>query len=330
MTISITMTDSRMLWRYQELLEEGLSRQRIQRLVARGDLRRLRKNCYVAKDHWAGLSTPQRNALRAAAHHHSLVGLTTARHIYSHETAAVLHGLSLWRPGTAVHVTQATRTSNASHGPDVVNHSAQFDDDDVMFLRGLPVTSLLRTTIDCARTLPFDQALIIADQGLARGLSRSQALSRIELLGPVTGVARARDVLAAADPLAESPGESLTRSRLLRFRLPPAQSQVEVRTRLGPYRMDFAWPELLVGLELDGKVKYFDATPTSEVLYQERRREKALVDEGWTIIRIEWADLFDETHLEARLRGALHLAAHRARALLTEHVVHPLPALPRP
>ncbi len=319
MTFPIQADPTQTLWRYRELLDQGLSRQRIQRLVACGDLRRLRKNCYVPEYHWASLSAMERLALQAEAHHHSLVGLPSTAMAYSHETAAVLHRLRLWKPGSKVHVTQPTRTSNASHGADVRNHSASFTDDDVVLLHGLPVTSLQQTAIDCARTLSFDQALIIADQSLARGVSKASALERIDLLGPVTGVGKAWDAVRAADALSESPGETLTRSRLHRFRLPAPQLQLDVPTRLGRYRLgryrlDFGWPDLRVGLEFDGRVKYFDPTPTSEVLYQERRREKALTEDGWTILRIEWADLFRETELEARLRGTLHSAALRSAA----------------
>ncbi|WP_258062446.1 hypothetical protein [Arthrobacter sp. B0490] len=313
MTPSTDAFGARTLWRYQELLDEGLSRQRIQRLVACGELCRLRKNCYVPDAYWAALTPLERLAFRAEAHHHSLVGLVTTQHVYSHETAAALHGLSLWKPGPEVHVTQPTRTSNASHGADVRNHSANLNEDDVVVLRGLPSTSLHRTMLDCARTLPFDQALIIADQCLARGVPRTASLEGLELLGPVTGIARAREVVMAADPLSESPGETLTRSRLLRFRLPPARSQVDVDTRHGLYRLDFGWPELLVGLEFDGRVKYF-GTATDEVLYQERRREKALTEQGWTIVRIEWSELFREAELEARIRRALDAALRRAAA----------------
>lgn len=311
MTLQTGLDSPQTLWRYTELLDQGLSRQRIHHLVAQGELRRLRKNCYVAESHWAELSVLQRLALGAAAHHHSLVGIPTNGHVYSHETAAVLHQLELWRPGIDVHVTQPTRTSNASHGSDVRNHCASFDDDDVVLLHGLPVTSLRRTTIDCARTLTVDQALIIADQGLRRGVSRATTLNDIELLGPVTGVARAREVLEAADAAAESPGETLARARIRRFGLPRPQAQLEVTTRLGRHRLDFGWPELRVGLEFDGRIKYFAVEPTDEVLYQERRRERALIEAGWTILRIEWADLFREAELEARLRNVLHSAAVR-------------------
>jgi very-short-patch-repair endonuclease len=302
---------TQILWRYQELLDDGLSRQRIQRLLARGELKRLRKNCYVQADHWAALEPIERLELQARAHHHSLVGRHIVGHVYSHETAAVLHALKLWRPEPGVHLTQPTRTSNASHGADVVNHSAHLDDDDVVLLHGLPVTSLTRTMLDCARHLPSERALIIADQCLQRGASRSAALTALDCLGPVVGVTRARRVLAEADARSESPGETLTRVRLHRFGVPPAEPQVEVRTRAGVYRLDFAWPELLVGLEFDGRSKYFGDVPTEEVLFQERRRERILTEEGWTIIRIEWADLFREAELEARLRSVLEVAQRR-------------------
>ena len=49
-----------------------------------------------------------------------------------------------------------------------------------------------------------------------------------------------------------------------------------------------------MALEFDGKTKYFDYRPTGEVLFAERRREKALMEQGWTFIRIEWKDLFNE------------------------------------
>ena len=65
-------------------------------------------------------------------------------------------------------------------------------------------------------------------------------------------------------------------------------------SRAGRHRLDFAWKEEKVALEFDGKIKYFDYSPTAEVLFEERRREKALVEEGWRFVRVEWKDLFRE------------------------------------
>lgn len=78
-----------------------------------------------------------------------------------------------------------------------------------------------------------------------------------------------------------------------------------VATRAGRYRLDFAWKDKKVALEFDGKTKYFDYGPTAEVLFQERQREKALTENGWTFLRLTWADLFREHEFKARVLAAL-------------------------
>ena len=71
--------------------------------------------------------------------------------------------------------------------------------------------------------------------------------------------------------------------------------------------MDFAWPELGVFLEFDGRVKYERFRRPGETLDEFLLREKAresLVCQitGWTCIRITWADLDRPELLAARLR----------------------------
>ena len=109
----------------------------------------------------------------------------------------------------------------------------------------------------------------------------------------------------AADPRSESPGETLTRELILRCRIKPPELQLEVPSRAGRHRLDFAWKEEKVALEFDGKTKYFDYKPTAEVLFEERRREKALTEEGWRFVRVEWKDLFREQEFKSRLLRAL-------------------------
>jgi very-short-patch-repair endonuclease len=118
------------------------------------------------------------------------------------------------------------------------------------------------------------------------------------------GVRNLRRVLAASDARSESPGETLTRDLITRLRLPPPEPQVKVLTRLGSHRLDFAWRQRRIALEFDGKTKYFDYRPTREVLFEERRREKALTEDGWLFVRVEWKDLFREQEFLARLMRA--------------------------
>lgn len=128
------------------------------------------------------------------------------------------------------------------------------------------------------------------------------------------GIGNARRVVANASHLSESPGETLALDTLRSLRIPMPEQQVRVSSRLGDYRLDFAWRELKAALEFDGKVKYFNYEPTSTVLFEERRREKALVELGWTFLRIEWADLFREAELKERILAHLRRAEARRAA----------------
>jgi predicted transcriptional regulator of viral defense system len=81
----------------------------------------------------------------------------------SHVSAAVLHGLPLWAvPLDRVHVTKSRRSGGRT-GSRVRVHTASLDAGDVGLVTGLPVTSLARTVADLARTLPFPQAVALAD-----------------------------------------------------------------------------------------------------------------------------------------------------------------------
>ena len=114
--------------------------------------------------------------------------------------------------------------------------------------------------------------------------------------------------MAHASALSESPGETLTWYFLRKMRLPMPVQQFTVHTNNGAHRLDFAWEGIKLALEFDGRTKYFDYAPTDEVLFQERRREKALMEQGWTFIRIEWKDLFDEARLKERVLSAIRRA----------------------
>lgn len=170
---------------------------------------------------------------------------------------------------------------------------------------GLPTTSLERTVTDCGLALPYRQALIIADHALRLGADETLLAAAAARLDGRAGVRNLRRVLAAADPRSESPGETLARDLMARLRLPAPEPQVEVLTRFGVFRLDFAWRERRIALEFDGKAKYFDYRPTEEVLFEERRREKALTEDGWFFVRLEWKDLFHEQEFKTRVLRAL-------------------------
>lgn len=293
------------LWRAEELLDGGLSTRRISQLTGAGALVRLRRGCYVRGSYWAGLDRDAAARCRIEAYAHRTLTCSTGGSVFSHTSAARLHGLCLWQVDETIHLTVPFLPSSGGHAEDVQAHTRRLADADVVHLAGLRATSLERTAADSCLILSYSQGLIVMDHALRLGADRA-ALERycIQLRG-ASGVGTLRKVLAHADPLSESPGETLARDLVRRLRLPAPVLQLEVRTRVGTCRIDCAWPEPRVALEFDGRRKYFDFAPTSEAVFAERRREKALMELGWMVIRIEWRDLFREREFKARLLAAL-------------------------
>lgn len=301
----LELPPTRNLWRTEQLLDLGYGPRAIRSLLDSGALVRLRYGCYIRASLWRAQSPTARSRQLIYAHAHGTHTTSTGTFLYSHTSAARLRRLHLWDVDNAIHLLQKVRPSNERHGRDVRCHTRPFADHDVAVVNGLRTTSLERTTADCAMLLPYRQALILTDHALRLGADPATLQAMADDLDGRRGIRTFRRVLASADPRSESPGETLTRDLILRCRIRPPEPQLEVISRVGRYRLDFAWKEEKVALEFDGKIKYFDYSPTPEVLFEERRREKALTEEGWRFVRVEWKDLFLEQEFKSRLLRAL-------------------------
>lgn len=228
--------------------------------------------------------------------------------VYSHTSAARLHRLFLWDVDDRVHITQKKTPAPNSHGRDVVAHSRMLGEGDEVLVDGLPCTSLEQTVVDCCLMLNYRQSLVLMDHALRIGADSARLRQMCAALRGRNGVLSLRRALHNADPRSESPGETLTRELLLRLRIEQPELQVKVRTVEGRHHLDFAWRDKKLALEFDGRVKYFDYAPTDEVIFKERQREKALMEDGWTFIRIKWRDLFQEQEFKIRVLRALRAA----------------------
>jgi len=118
---------------------------------------------------------------------------------------------------------------------------------------------------------------------LDTGADREMALRRLNALGRVPGSRLARWVLTNADAGAESPGESWLRYIVLRAGLPTPVTQWEVRTRLGTFRVDLAWPRHGVLGEFDGRIKYQNGAfgpghDGADAWFNEKRRGDAIAE----------------------------------------------------
>ena len=117
-----------------------------------------------------------------------------------------------------------------------------------------PVTSPAWTAVEVARGLRRPRALATLDAAL-----RSETCGRGELWRAAVeqagrrGIVAVRELIALADPLAESPMESEARLAMIDGGLPIPTLQHEIvdgnRERR---RIDFAWPEQRVAVEYDG------------------------------------------------------------------------------
>ncbi|MFF2314755.1 hypothetical protein ACFVTE_00625 [Arthrobacter sp. NPDC058097] len=294
------------LWRTDQLLQRGLNSRVIAQLVRDGILVRVRRGCYARGSWWTSLNVASRRRQLIHAHAHGTCTTSAGGFVYSHTSGASLQRLHLWGVDDMVHLTQARCPSGVSHGRGVVAHTRRLSSREVTFVDDLPCTSLERTVVDCCLIFNVRQSLILVDHAARLGADLHLLRDYCTALAGRNGVVALRRALELVDARSESAGESLTRELIHRLRVPAPELQYVVRTPLGEHRLDFAWPAQRVALEFDGKTKYFDYRPTSEVVFQERRREKALMEQGWIFVRAEWKDLFREQEFKYRLLRALH------------------------
>ncbi|WP_433292758.1 type IV toxin-antitoxin system AbiEi family antitoxin domain-containing protein [Pseudonocardia sp. CA-142604] len=294
------------LHRRSQMLAAGFADDEVRRLVRVGELTPVRRGAYLrgpAPDDVVVRHVLQTRAAMEVLSHDAVV---------SHISAAVLHRLPIWAVRLdRVHVTRSRRTGGRS-GARVHVHTAGLDPDEVVLIAGLKVTSLARTVIDLARTLPFEKSVVLADAALS--LRRIDRVDRaalhtvLERARRWPGTPGARRVAAFADGRSESVGESRSRIAIVAAGLPDPVLQWEVR-RSGDGgfigRVDFGWPELCTVGEFDGLVKYgrVAGTDPADVLVEEKRREDALRAEGLAMVRWTWVDLADFTPVATRLRS---------------------------
>ena len=147
-------------------------------------------------------------------------------------------------------------------------------------------TSPDRTLADCLRTLPFAEALAVADSALREGYppARLQALAR-DLRGP--GAARARRTAALADGRAANPFESALRAICLEVVGLDVVPQVTIRDPHLLGRPDLTDVRLKMVLEADS----FEWHGDRAALHRDANRYNALVAAGWLVLRFSWEEV---------------------------------------
>ena len=103
-----TFSPKRNAWRTSELKDAGFDDRAVHRLVAAGQIRRIRLGTYVRGAYWDSLSRSAQDRLIISLHAIGTGSKSPRGFVYSHVSAARIHRLSLWQADTFVHVTQGS------------------------------------------------------------------------------------------------------------------------------------------------------------------------------------------------------------------------------
>lgn len=291
------------LHRRPDLHEAGFTDAELRRAVRLGSLDVVRPGAYFAGPQ------PQRAEDRHAVLVRATHDRLAADAVVSHVSAAVLHGLPLWNvPLDRVHITRPRDYGGRRRRRRHVR-VAPIAEHEIRTLNGLVLTSPARTVVDVARTVGFEEAVVVVDAALRLRLVDPLDLAQaLESASGRPGIAAARRVVAFADGRSESVGESRSRVALARAGLVPPVLQWEVRSTggmlVGP--VDFGWPDLRTVGEFDGRRKYGRLShhdePPEETVFREKLREDALRAEGLAVVRWTWDDLTSFSPVADRLR----------------------------
>ena len=248
-------------------------------------------------------------ALTAKSHYLAAVLACGPGALASHVTAAVIWGLL--RSATKIDVT-VPRGRKPRAGI-LVHRSRLIAPEDRTIVDGIPVTSVARTLVDLADVLTERRlADVVHRAEILRVFDLTPLQAALERLSGRAGRHRLRRVLKAYEPEDENP----LQQRFLDFcrsrNLPTPQSQAQI----GPYTVDFLWPDAGLAIETDGAATHH----TRRAFHGDRRRDRALAARGIQVIRITAPDFDRPDSLRREIEAILGRAV-LGRAILGRAVL---------
>ncbi|MDQ4096859.1 MAG: endonuclease domain-containing protein [Actinomycetota bacterium] len=285
---------------------DHLTREQLKHRLAIGRLEAVRWGVY----RFAGAPTTLWQELRAAC----LAAGPAA--VGSHRSAALLWGL--W-PGALEPLEITVPWPQWPRLPGVRPHqSTRLPVDHCTTRHGVPVTTAARTIADLSSIVPAQALGRLTDTCLRQGLfplGELHAVHRV-LAGPGRhGLAALAEVLERR-PVGYRPGGSGAELDLLAVLesagLPRPVHQHQVVIRGSIYVLDFAYPDLKIGIEYDGWA--FHNLPSD--LDRAARRGNALELAGWTMLH------FTEATGPSRIVADVAAARGRALRAVGAHDLH--------
>lgn len=251
--------------------DAGLSHKVVQRRVASGHWRRCTPGVYFVEDRPFTDSARVRAAVWGYGPPAAASGLT----------AAWWHNLTRFAPEIA----EVTVPRN-SHGRSRDGCRVRRRDlgpSDVVELEGMRVTALDLTVVEAA--VQRGDGVKLMDSALQRHVTLNQ-LWRAHLRNKGRyGSPRARRLLHAASDGARSEAERLLLTLLRNARV----TGWKANHPCGPYKIDVAFAELKIAIEVDGWAFHSD----QEAFQHDRKRQNYLILHDWQVLRFTWLDLVE-------------------------------------
>lgn len=245
---------------------------------ASGSWSRLRQGAFMAGDP-AGLSAQERLIMMAIA----IRQAAQQPPIFTHSTArAILDLPSIGRDSHLIEL--AKPPGRAGRSPQARRRRTSIEPT-CLKIDELLVTTIDRTIIDSARERSLESAITTADAALQREIADTGSLLAQARALPKgsRGCKMAELALCLADGRAESPLESLSRTRMFQLGLPKPELQVNFFDASGFIgRVDFFWRRLGIIGEADGRMKFrvaegLTGAEAEERVWRAKRRDDRLL-----------------------------------------------------
>lgn len=266
----------------------GLSTRAVSHRVATGRLHRIHRGVYslVPREllSWKGLYMA---AVLACGH----------GAVLSHRSAARL--LELRNYGYhRIEVTVPKRSTRSHSGVAVHRSTTLIAPADVTVVNAIPTTTAARTLFDLGGVLTPRQLERAFDQADAMQLLDLNEINDQLARNPNRPATKAVRHLLATHYIGSTPTENdfedafLALTRSLGLPAPTPQFYIDPGDGDPPIRADFAWPELKIVVETDGRQTH----GTKQAFESDRRRDQRLTAAGWKVIRTTWRQLTQRPH----------------------------------
>lgn len=279
----------------RDIDKAGLDRQGLVRAEKAGELIRLRRGVYVPSADYLELPWWEQRLVHVDA----VLGTGRQDHVLIQQSAAAVWGIPTI--GRSLDVFVLAR--NGTHGRNRLGircHSRKLLEP-LEQHRGYTTTSRAQTVVDLAAHCPFESAVPAMDHVLRadrrRGLPALDPAHVVALAEqlPIGKLRRVKQVLAFANPLAQSAGESYSRALMYlnHFPEPALQHPIFDSNGVRIAIVDFYWKDFRTVGEFDGSVKYsrneyLAGRDPSTVLEEEKKREDRIRGTGAIMARWMW------------------------------------------